>query len=300
MWRKKLPFVLAGLLLVLSASCQVREELDLSVYTKLKGLKWVAYSPTNFNPSKKEYPSQENIKKDLEVLRQAGFEGIVTYGAEYSLKHVPRLAKQTGFDGVIMGVWDIEDEEEIESAVRAREYVDGYCLGNEGYKKRYSLEKVRAAIDKMKESTGKPVTTTEEVDDYYYDQGLIDISDWIFLNIHPVLSNIRNPDQACEWVKMRIRVLRQRLEKKGLNKLIVIKETGFPTHGGWGCSEKKQKEFFELMEKSRLHFFYFEAFDQPWKTHLAVEPYWGLFDSERGPKLFMRSRLTALEAKGNK
>src|SRR5205823_9481233 len=39
-----------------------------------------------------------------------------------------------------------------------------------------------------------------------------------------------------------------------------------------------------------VRFVYFEAFDQPWKTHLPVEPHWGIFRSDRTPKV-LASRL---------
>jgi hypothetical protein len=34
-----------------------------------------------------------------------------------------------------------------------------------------------------------------------------------------------------------------------------------------------------------VKFVYFEAFDQPWKTHLPIEPHWGIFNSDRSPKV---------------
>ena len=38
------------------------------------------------------------------------------------------------------------------------------------------------------------------------------------------------------------------------------------------------------MTSDKAMFSYFEAFDQPWKNTMPVEPYWGLFDKDRQPK----------------
>jgi hypothetical protein len=42
-----------------------------------------------------------------------------------------------------------------------------------------------------------------------------------------------------------------------------------------------------------VRFVYFEAFDQPWKTHLPIEPHWGLFRSDRSPKALAATLLQA-------
>ncbi|UCC94760.1 MAG: hypothetical protein JSW40_08105 [Candidatus Omnitrophota bacterium] len=257
---------------------------------KLKNLKWVDYAPTKFNPQKGVYPSSVSIKKDLEVLQKAGFNGIVTYGSERTLKHIPYLAKQVGFKGVIMGIWDINSLGEIKSALYAQKYVDGYCVGNEGYKYRYNFQQLNSTIRFIKCVTGKPTTTAEQIDNYYYDKNLVDISDWIFVNAHPYHQNIKKPKKAVRWVKEKVKRLERVLENKDCDKMIVVKELGLPAKGNEGCDEKIQGEFFTLMEKTNIPFVYFEAFDQPWKQHFSIEPHWGLFDCERQPKRYIRTK----------
>jgi len=274
-------FILISSITISLSFAQVSEEFR----DKLVNLKWVAYAPTNFNPEKEIYPSENSLRQDLEVLFQAGFSGVATYGSNASLALVPQLAKETGFSGVIMGVWDFDNREEMDNAMLASEYVDGYCLGNEGLNSRYNADQVKEAIALIKELTGKPATTTEQVFDYYNDNVLV-IGDWIFPNIHPFLSSIREPDKCVNWIGKNYAIL-QKHNKDG--RPILFKEAGFPTAGDRAANEANQRDFFLGLEKTDIPFVYFEAFDQPWKRTLSVEPHWGMFKSNRRPKKFILS-----------
>ncbi len=258
-------------------------------WDKLKNLRWIGYAPTNFNPDEGIYPSLASIRRDLHVIYNEGFTGVVTYGSQSTLRCIPKIAKEVGFKGVIMGIWDIKSREEVCGAINAREYVDGYSVGNEGYQCRYQFHDLKGAVDFVRLATGKPTTTTEQLSDYYRDEKLLAISDWVFINVHPYFNGVRKPDKAVRWVKERIQRLARLMANKGYNKLIVVKETGFPTNGDKECIESSQQEFLKLMEESGLIFVYFEAFDQTWKRHLPIEPHWGLFDCSRRPKQYIRT-----------
>ena len=250
---------------------------------KLRNLKWIAYSPTNYNPNKEIYPELDSIKKDLEVLRSFGATGIITYGAMGVLGEIPRLAKEAGFEGVIMGIWDIENRSEIVNVTLAKDYADGYCVGNEGYNKRYDLEALAKAIKTIKEATNRPATFTEEVFDYSSSE-LLELGDWIFPNIHPFACEIKDPAKGVAWLIKHYQYLQK---KNTLHKPIIFKETGFHTRGGKGANQANQKKYFNLLLEAKVPFVYFEAFDQNWKRHASYEPYWGLFDAKRRPKKFV-------------
>lgn len=279
----KIFFILILLvsLLTKSALCGVSEEFK----EKVKNLKWVAYAPTNFDPTRDTYPSEDSTREDLSLLYKYGFNGIVTYGTQATLAEVPRLATEVGFRGVIMGIWDIENREEIMNAILASQYVDGYCVGNEGLNSRYDLESLDKVISNIKESTHKPATTTEQISHYANDK-VFSIGDWIFPNIHPFLSKVRQPKEAVNWVEKHY----QRLNKHcPADKIILFKETGYPTAGDSQATESNQMEFFLNLEKTGIPFVYFEAFDQKWKTDLSIEPHWGLFYANRKPKKYIAS-----------
>ncbi len=128
---------------------------------KLSALKWVAYAPVNFDPGANKYPDASSIEEDLRMLLRAGFDGVITYGSLNTLADIPRIAKKLGYKAVIMGIWSIQDQREINNAISALAYVDGYCLGNEGLLyKRYTLNELWLAIDNLKARTAKPVATS--------------------------------------------------------------------------------------------------------------------------------------------
>ncbi len=255
---------------------------------KINSLKWIAYAPTNFNPLAGTYPSSGSMKDDLTVLLNAGFNGIITYGAQDTLAEIPKIAKEMGFKGVIMGLWDIRSGLEKANAAAMAGYADGYCLGNEGLSIRYEVDELKKAIQELKELTAKPVTTSEEINDYAK-QYIVELGDWVFPNVHPYFSNVTQPGKAVSWIEKYYKILRRSAPKE---KPILFKEVSLPTRGDNRCSEKNQRDFFILMEFSGVKFAYFEAFDQSWKTHLAVEPHWGLFDKKRRPKKFIAEMLT--------
>ena len=88
-------------------------------------------------------------------------------------------------------------------------------------------------------------------------------------------------------------------------KTIVIGESGWATSkASWGqqveqviavASEQAQKTFYEeysaCLEQEKITAFYFEAFDDKWKggdDPAEMEKHWGLFFSDRTPKLVMQ------------
>lgn len=267
-------------LLTYQALCDSGKEFS----EKIMSLKWVAYAPCNFDPTRDIYPSEDSIREDLALLYKYGFGGLVTYGSLRSLADIPRIASETGFSGMIMGVWDIFNKEEIMNAIMASEYVDGYCIGNEGLNSRYDLDELKAVIENIKIATNKPVTTTEQISDYSNDNVLY-IGDWIFPNIHPFLSEIKDPKRGVKWIEKHYQVLKKHSNARP----ILFKETGFPTAGLPKATQANQKEFFLNLQKTDVPFVYFEAFDQFWKNDSAIEPHWGLFNSRRKPKKFISS-----------
>lgn len=237
----------------------------------------VAYAPTNFDAEKGIFPPEESVKKDLEVLRGAGFNGLVTYGAD---EVIHRVAEEVGFEAMILGVWDPTSQEELNIAKEAAQYsvIIGYVVGNEGLNKRYDYNTLKAAMDELRQASSKPVTTTEEWGDYR-DPQVMDLGDWVFPNVHPYWHGITDPQQAVHWTVEHFRELTEQTDKP-----VVFKEVGLPSGGDPGVDEAKQAEYYRLLSDTAVAFVYFEAYDQPWKQWAPVEPYWGLFRQDRSPK----------------
>jgi exo-beta-1,3-glucanase (GH17 family) len=246
----------------------------------------VAYQPRGYTPGSSALPSrtsEKQVREDLRLLKKSGFRSLVTYGADGVLGSIPQLARKEGFDGVvIMGIWDIFSKEEWINALAQIPYVDGYCLGNEGLGVRYSQEELAIRMKELRRVTGLPVTTSEPIDSYIegpYRDWLLAFPDWPFPLAHPVWADELDPQEAVNWL-----LARQDYLVATSGRRVVIKEAGFPSSGLEGCNEDAQRLFFELLEASGLSFFYFEAFDQPWKKSTSksheIEAHWGLFDAQ--------------------
>jgi exo-beta-1,3-glucanase (GH17 family) len=261
---------------------------------KVDSIVWVAYSPTRANPDSGIEASPVSIREDLALLRKAGFTGLVTYssGSQFG-QQLPALAESTGFVGLIMGIWDPTSPEEKSAAQAAAKskVVLGYCVGNEGLRHRYDMATLSAAIRGLQKTTNKPVTTAEELDDYP-DEELLGLGDWVFPNVHPYFHRQLAPREAVEWTHGAYEDLTRRTKR-----FVMFKEVGLPTAGDTTgmLSEANQDEYYRELKKTGTRFVYFEAFDQPWKKNLPIEPHWGIFRSDRAPKM-LATRLSRPDA----
>ena len=248
----------------------------------------VAYHPRDYAPKDAEsVVSVHQVQKDLGLLKETGFRGLVTYASSGVLGSVPQIARQMGFDGtIVMGIWDPDSNEEWENAVSQSSFVDGYCLGNEGLGVRYDTDLLGQKMAELRRATNKPVTTSEPIDSYLvgpYRKWLLANSDWLFPLAHPVWAAQPDPENAINWI-----VARHDFLVGTTGQTVILKEVGIPTKGIMGYHENSQLAFFELLEGSGMDYFYFEAFDQPWKRtekrYLEAEAHWGLYKEDGTPK----------------
>ncbi len=252
----------------------------------------IAYQPRDFSPGSEDSPSGRiQIVKELRLLHQQGFRSLVTYSSRGVLGDIPEIAREQGFSGtIIMGVWDIFSKEEWAHALDQQTFVDGYCLGNEGLGIRYTPDELAEKMTRLKGVTGKPVSTTEPIDRYLdgpYREWLLNHSDWLFPLALPFWAGQIEPQRAVDWVVARSDYLQAITARK-----VILKEAGFPSALSEGQSEETQLEFFQALEASGLTYFYFEAFDQPWKHQMFQEPefeaHWGMYRADGAPKKVMK------------
>lgn len=248
----------------------------------LQSITWMDYTPTNYNPSGVN-PSSASIISDMKLLRKMGVTGLVTYSSTGIFSTlIPQLAKQEGFQGLIMGVWDPTSASEMASAQSCSTIpiVKGYCVGNEGLNDgRYTMAQLQSAITAMRSATGKPCTTTEVVD--IYGSQLLSIGDWVYPNCHPYWHNVKSPVPAANWTISSLASVKAQTSLP-----VQVKECGLPTAGDTACSPANQQTYWQtLMASSSGNACnLFEGFDQYWKTDAPVEPYWGFFNSSSQPK----------------
>ncbi len=248
----------------------------------------VAYQPRGFNPNAiSSGLTESQIRKDLRLLNDIGFRGVVTYGSQGILGEIPEISRSEGFDDIIiMGIWDIFSSHEWQHAVSQAPYVDGYCLGNEGLGVRYSADELLLEMKRLRIETGRPVTTSEPILKYFQTENqkvLCEAVDWIFPIIHPFYDQPFDPLKAARWAIVHYEYLKA---ITGHN--IIIKEAGFPTAGHKKLNQNAQVLFFQELSESGLSYFHFEAFDQPWKAQInknpVIEAHWGILKSDGTPK----------------
>lgn len=248
----------------------------------------IAYQPSAYRPGGEFTTDIERvIAEDLAVLRDLGIRSLVTYGAMGSFAKIPEMARATGFDGtIICGVWDPNDDVELRNAAGQRDHVDGYCIGNEGLGVLYSSAELAAAMNRLRTRTGRPVTTSEPIDRYLEgdDAGfLAETGDWLFPLAHPYWAGLTRPREAVGWVVAHADLLAARTGRQ-----VILKEAGVPSRCADGCSGERQADFFRALATTDAEFFFFEAFDQPWKSvgegAPAVESHWGIMTDDRQAK----------------
>ena len=267
------------------ANCSV--PVDEDWIAKVDAIQWVAYGNPAAAPGQDSYQQKvEAIRQDLTVLRKAGFSGLVTYGASGIMgEKFLSMAQELGYEGVIMGIWNPSNPTELKNARNAASLpiVLGYSIGNEGLYSnhdRYTIPELCAAMVNLRLETGKPVATSEEIDDYSFHPELLFAGDWLFPNAHPYWHSTKRPLAAVKWETTRY------AEMAGnTGRFVLFKEVGLPTSGANGLSEANHDQYYRELAKTDVRFVYFEGFDRPSKDHASVEPFWGIFDAERNPKL---------------
>ena len=297
MKRYKFKVYLAILVLFLSAlgaeeSVAVSKDRQISFVSP-----GIAFHPLGLSPSDHQTVlTTRDVVDQLRLLRRLGFRSLVTYGASGILGSIPELARQEGFDGtIIMGIWDPRSDEEWHNALRQTSFVNGYCIGNEGLGIRYEPDHLAVRMNTLRQLTGHPVTTSEPIDSYLkgpYRDWLISNSDWLFPLAHPFWASQVDPANAIDWITARHDYLVSTSSAS-----VILKEAGVPTGGINHYNEESQIVFFKLLEKTGVPFFYFEAFDQPWKPatqkHHEAEAHWGIYRKDGHPKAivgWLRSR----------
>jgi len=264
------------------------------VVSAFDNLRWMAYSPTNYNPHVNKQPKDEDVRKDLQLLKDYGFGGIVTYGCSgANADNIPRIAQELGFK-IIVGVWNPADYNgEIKNAIslaKNNPAVIAVSVGNEGLEDKYnmwnpehmhySLATLKASIDKVRAEGGKPTTSSQQWKSYT-EQNFRDLCDFMFPTIHPFWEKVYNAQKGVTFTTDHI----DTIKRVSGDKIVVPKEVGYPTCAP--CSEEVQRDYYVGLAKQPYKFCYFEAFDGNWKSQNtnATECHWGLFTEHRKPKL---------------
>ena len=309
----------------------------------------------NENPNAFHYPTEAEVKQDLDLLVRAGYSFIRVFDATPHAETVLKVITDNGFDiKVQLGVWiagskikaDVANQLQISKGIAlANQYpnlVVGVSVGNETLDSWSSVHTDPADLveylKQVRGSIAQPVTT----DDLYppfellggYQDVLAVLKTVDYLSVH-VYAHIdasfdsweykqenvpAGPERAqammkaaLAYSKITIVNVRSTLKQFDLELPIVIGEAGWKSHvtdrskvaEAVFAHQVNQQLFFDGLEDwthgagrdadSAGTAFYFEAFDEPWKTS---DDGWGLFDTNRNAKYAMWNKFPDLTPTG--
>jgi exo-beta-1,3-glucanase (GH17 family) len=262
--------------------------------------KWIAYEPSNWNPSRLWSLDLESVRAELFWIKQAGFDGVITFTSRGDFAEIPRLAKEQGL-AVIMGIWDPQNYDETGAAISQRQFVDAYCVGHDGWPYRYSYEVLVKTIGHVRFRTGRPVSTTQRINYYLNDKRFLSLGDWLFPD---TLLPLMDKDSYGYTVNVQRDVattieLANKLDQINQGgKPILLKMVGYPARiDDYDVSDNAQTKFFIALGNAQkdvgtslstnISISMYSAFDMSWKhgpPFYDWESQTGLFERDGKPR----------------
>jgi exo-beta-1,3-glucanase (GH17 family) len=242
---------------------------------------------------------------ELEWIRNAGFDGIITFTSRDNFSSIPELAQKHDLR-VIMGIWNPNDTNEITLAISKREYVNAYVVGHNGLYNPiagnpfpYTKDDLVRVVGYIRYRTGRPVSTTEMIKQYIDNPFLYSIGDWVFPDAHINLKTDMSVSYVDESIKntLEMAAVISKQDERG-EKPILLKMVTFPHNGFTGATYTSQAEFYKLLldrkrdtitdMSSNICVSAHSAFDSSWKTDYPFyewDIYTGLISNAGIPNL---------------
>lgn len=261
-------------------------------------LRGMAYGPfrAGQDPNAGIFPSLDEVRADMPLLRVVA-NGVHTYGCQ----HQETVVTATGEVDMplALGAWltgdPASDQAELACVTQQANqhpHVTTLVVGNESILfNRLTPEQLCQVIADVQAQVDIPVSTGEPWSVWVQHPELAACVDYISAHIYPFWECIPI-DQALAYVQAKYALLHNLYPDKP----VVIGEVGWPTAGTAQCgvsipNETNQvrfaNEFLSWSEQAGLDFYWFEAFDEPWKClegRPDVECHWGIYDAARTPK----------------
>lgn len=262
----------------------------------------MAYGPfrDGQSPERGIYPTLSEVRQDIPLLKLVA-NGIRTYGCQH-LETAAAATQEVGLE-LTLGVWlsgnPQEDQAEIECAVsqaQANPHITSIVVGNESILSgRLTVTQICTYTQQVRSRTGLPVTTAEPWHVWVEQPDLATCVDYLLIHIHPYWE--------CQSIENAVAFVQEKYDQVSdqySGKAVVIGETGWPTAGigrDGHCgpmptpSPEEQSrfaaDFLNWTEQERVDFYFFAAFDEPWKCEGGrpeVECHWGIYGTDRVPK----------------
>jgi exo-beta-1,3-glucanase (GH17 family) len=276
-----------------------------SVANPIHGLNFGPYIAKNEDPTK---GGSQIIEEELE-MRLAFITPyttwIRTFGCNEDLKDAGRIVYSLGRKAAI-GAWlgpdEVENARQIDCLVEiAREgHVDLAIVGSEVLTRGdLSKDKLISTIDEVKRRLAEdppvdiPVTTADVYNVFLTNQDLISHVDVVLVNVYPYWEGI-STDDAVAYLAQRY----GQVEDEAGGKEVIVSETGWPSCGqkigdAVPSPENARRYFLEFVAwalANDVRYFYFEAFNERWKTkHEGPQgACWGIWDRKGNMKPSMQ------------
>lgn len=256
-------------------------------------------------------PSAQEILEDLRILAPS-WGAIRVYSSAPPTLTVLETIRANDLDlKVMVGAWIAPDDpeanaREVADAIRLAnafpDQVVAVSVGNESQvdwsAHRSSREGLIAALREVRAGIQQPVTTADDYNFWNKPEAAGVAREVDFLLLHAyAMWNGKQLDEAVAWTSSIV----DSIQALHPDLPIVIGETGWATtlnpegsereHIKAPAGEAEQTRFFtEFQAWARERgqpYFYFEAFDEPWKGSddpREVEKHWGLYRVDRTPK----------------
>ena len=218
-----------------------------------------------------------------------------SFGCNEDLKEVGQFAHALGAEAVI-GAWISSDPAENQSQIDCLleqailGHVDMAIVGSEVLLRNDVTEEVLIGyINDVKSSLAAagvniPVTTADVYGELLAHPAVLEAVDVVLANYYPFWEG-----SSVDTAVARVHRWHEQLVAAAGGKEVVVSETGWPSEGealGDALPSPENAAFYFLnfvswARAENVDYFYFEAYDEPWKTKYEGErgAYWGIFDT---------------------
>lgn len=291
--RKAFHLLVAVLLLIALAGCGGGGSISggnniPQVKYRLYGLCFSPY--IELDPNQGASVSSERIANLLNIIAPYT-QWIRTFGATHGLENAPELAKKKGLY-VAAGCWLSSDKKandmEISNLIKLIKngLVDLAIVGSEVLFRRDLSEGELINYIRQVKETKIPTTTDDTWWELYNHPNVMKECDVILANFYPYWEGI-SIEEAIRSLSDNYFRLKSAADKKE----VIVGETGWPSAGeplGNAVPSLENSvsyilQFVSWARSENIKYFYFEAFDEPWKAKYdgPQGAHWGIWDDKR-------------------
>ncbi len=271
-------------------SSSVNQEVNYRVY----GLNFSPYIEDQ-DPNFGVEISEEQIRTRMEIIA-GNTSWIRTFGSTHGLEKCGFIAHDLGLKAAL-GAWldanKTTNEEEINNLIMNAKAGDADMLivGSEVLLRQdLSEEELIDYINRIKEEVPDiPVAYADTYATFLNHPNIIDSIDVIMVNYYPYWEGIRVEDAVAV-----LNYWHQKILEIAGGKKVIVSETGWPSDGeqiGDAIPSLDNASYYFLnfvswARANNVDYFYFEAFDEPWKAKYEGPQgaHWGIWDKDGNMK----------------